>query len=157
MENTAMATLGEYGSLLQLGFGIGVGLSLFRAPMEVLSAKVRADLNSEVDVLANVHSVRANEIKSELSDLNLEFVRTSSTLDRFHFPFMIASILVALINWGLLAAASADAPRKLTYWEEWGLLFVSGPIYLVISAVLAYAAWQLLRPIQTKLDAIRSR
>jgi hypothetical protein len=152
-----VATLGEYGSLLQLGFGIGVGLSVFRAPMDLLSAKAKADIRSEMDVLANVQTAKANEKKARLSDLNLEFVKTAATLDKFHLPFMIASILGALVNWALLAAASHEAGRVLSPGEEWFVFFVSGPIYLIISAILALVTWQRLRPVQVNLEEIRSR
>lgn len=151
-----MATLGEYGSLLQLGFGIGVGLSVFRAPMDIMSAKVKAQVQSEMDVLVNVQTAKANEKKARLSDLNLEFVKTASTLDRFHLPFMIASILGAFVNWALLAAASHEAGRVLGSGEEWFVFLVSGPLYLVISAILALVTWHQLHPIQRKLGEIRS-
>ncbi|WLB50775.1 hypothetical protein [Bradyrhizobium japonicum] len=151
-----MANLGEYGSLLQLGFGIGIGLSLFRAPMDLLSARLKADLDSQVDILANIKTPKANEKKSQLSDLNLEFVNTSSTLDQFHLPFMIACVFTALVNWILLALASTTASRPLSGVDEWLLFAASGPVYLFIYAVLAGTAWWKLRPIRAKLDAIRS-
>lgn len=151
-----MATLGEFGSLLQLGFGIGVGLSLFRAPMDLVSSKLKSDINSEFDVFAKVGSARAAALRGELSDIQIEFERTASTLDRFHLPFMIASILTAIVNWVLLAGASSNAAATLKPSEEWLLIAVSGPIYLVILAVLALATLIVLRPVRAKLDALRS-
>ena len=152
-----MANLGEYGSLLQLGFGIGIGLSLFRAPMDLLSARLKSDLHSEVEVMTNVHTAKANEKKSQLSDLNLEFVNTAATLNKFHIPFMIACIFSAFVNWLLLAAASAYASTPLSSEQEWSLCFVSGPVYLLIYSVLALATIYQLHPIRSKLDLLRSK
>lgn len=151
-----MATLGEYGSLLQLGFGIGIGLSVFRAPMELLSVKLKSDLDAEFAVLEKVISTRAGEQRGKLSDLQLQFSQTASWLDRMHLPFMIASIIAAIVNWIFLAIGSSSASYQLNALQEWGLFLVAGPIYLLISIVLAALTFAVLRPIRARLDSLRS-
>lgn len=151
-----MATLGEYGSLLQLGFGIGIGLSVFRAPMDLIAAKLKSDLDAEFGVLENVSTSQAAIRRGKLFDLQIKFANTSLRLESFHLPFMIASILIALVNWVLLACGSSLAQTALSLKYEVLLIFVSGPIYLLISTVLCGATFVLLYPIRSQLDAIRS-
>ena len=117
-----MATLGEYGSLLQLGFGIGIGLSIFRAPMDLLSISFEKDLRAELDVFEGVQTTKAKTNKSDLGDLSLEFAQTAEALNSFHLPFMIAAIAGALVNWGLLAWASNNAGRRALRWGGVGSL-----------------------------------
>jgi hypothetical protein len=152
-----MATLGEYGSLLQLGFGIGVGLSIFRAPMDLLSRSFEKDLDAEMNVLEGVQSPKAQAIRSALSDLKLEFAQTSRALDSFHLPFMIATILGAIVNWGLLAKASNDASHVLTTNEQQFVCFIAGPYFLMIALILAAFTVLRLKPLKNQLSAIRSR
>jgi len=152
-----MATLGEYGSLLQLGFGIGIGLSIFRAPMDLLSMAFEKDLSAEMDVLEGVQTAKAKSSRSALSDLKLEFAQTARALESFYLPFMIAAIAGALVNWGLLAWASSKAGRELSYGEEWAVFFVAGPYFLVIAGLLAVVTLRLLKPFKNKLNAARSR
>jgi hypothetical protein len=152
-----MATLGEYGSLLQLGFGIGIGLSIFRAPMDLLSLAFERDLSAEMNVLEGVQTPKAQTNKSALSDLKLEFAQTARTLESFHLPFMIAAIAGALVNWALLASASSKAGRDLSYEEEWAVFFIAGPYFLLIAGLLAVVTVHMLRPHRNKLRAIRSQ
>ena len=151
-----MATLGEYSSLLQLGFGIGIGLSIFRAPMDLMSKAFEKDLNAELDVISEIQTPRAVSMRGRLSDVKLEFAQTSKTLNRFHFPFMIASIICAAVNWSLLAKASSHAGYLLTDGEEWLVWLVSGPVFLILAVILAAFTWRDLKPLRNKLNVIRS-
>jgi hypothetical protein len=152
-----MAILGEYSSLLQLGFGIGIGLSVFRAPMDLMSKTFERDLNSEIDVLTSVQTSKANAKITGLSDIKLEFAQTSRTLNFVHLPFMIASIVGAAVNWCLLAKASSTASYALSDAEEWGVFLVSGPFFLFIAGILAGITYRYLRPFRRRLNAIRSQ
>jgi hypothetical protein len=152
-----MATLGEYSSLLQLGFGIGVGLSIFRAPMDLLSKTFERDVDAEMNVLEGVQSPKAQTSRSALSDIKLEFAQTARALDSFHLPFMIATILGAIVNWVLLAKASSDAGYTLSPTEEGVVCFIAGPYFLLIAAVLAACTVLKLKPLRSQLSAIRSR
>ncbi|MHC2536161.1 hypothetical protein [Bradyrhizobium diazoefficiens] len=151
-----MANLGEFGSLLQLGVGIGIGLSVFRAPFEILSRKFDSDLKSEFNVLASIATAHAAERRAVLSDLALEFDRTSKALERFHLPFMIASILGAGVNWYYLAEGAWNAACPLSPLAAAWLTFMSGPFFLLIFASVTAITFFSLRPLRAKLDAERT-
>src|SRR5260221_8844759 len=94
-----MSNLGEFSSLLQLGVGFGVGLSFFRAPMNLLLKKMEHDLAKEMDVLDAVQTPPAKRAKAELSGLQMDISKTPVTLNRLNLPFMIAAIIGAAVNW----------------------------------------------------------
>jgi hypothetical protein len=150
-----MANLGEFSSLLQLGVGLGIGLPVFRAPFDILTRKFEADLSSEFNVMANVPTAHASERKAVLSDLNLDFARTSKTLVRFHLPFMIASILGAGVNWYYLAQGAWNAGCSLSPIAVAWLTFISGPFFVLIFSCVTAVTFLTLRPLREKLDAAR--
>jgi hypothetical protein len=151
-----MATLGEYGSLLQLGFGIGIGLSVFRAPMDLMSKAFERELNAEIDVFDDIQTIPAREKKTRLSNIKFDFSETSRALNIFHLPFMIASIAGAVVNWALLAKASSEAGYELAGWQEWAVFLLAGPFFLFIAIVLAGFTYRKLRPLRKDLNAIRA-
>lgn len=153
----AVATmLGEYSSLLQLGFGIGIGLSVFRAPMDLMSKKLKSNLDSELGVYEKIETPRAAMQRASLSDLLIEFRQVALQLDKIHLPFMIASISFAVVNWALLALAAYYSHYELSDTQEWLLLIVSGPIFFLISIVLAVCTVCILKPVRERLDNLRS-
>jgi hypothetical protein len=152
-----LATLGEFGSLLQLGVGFGIGLSLFRAPMELLKDRLRNDLAAEFDVLSRIPTPRALQSKAELSDLKGKIENNTIKLDQLHLPFMIAAILGAVVNWLVLILASLDATRPLSNFEVAALIFCSVAWYLLIGVILAGFAFYQLYPLSRELTAIRMK
>src|ERR1700737_1013910 len=152
-----MATLGEYGSLLQLGFGIGIGLSLFRAPTDLLAKGLAADLRAELAFVQRGETERAKLIRTELSDLNVHLASTIKRLEGSYLKILIAPIVAALVNWILLALASTKASHGLSPTEELFLVIVSGPIYLFIAVIVWGWAQYLLLPLRGQLDTIRNK
>lgn len=150
-----MATLGEYGSLLQLGFGIGIGLSIFRAPLDLISKGLADDLNAELGVVENLKTAKAQQMKTQLIDLKIRLSEKVQRLERLHIPFLIAAVFVALVNWFLLWRASTTAGYQLSSNQEWALFVVSGPVYGMIGLVLWAWAQLLLLPIRGRLETIQ--
>jgi hypothetical protein len=151
-----LATLGEYTSLLQLGFGIGIGLSLFRAPTDLIAKGLAIDLNAELAVVERVESERARQMKLELLDLNIRLAATVKRLENSYVRILGAAIAAALINWALLALACTKAGYQLSTAEELLLFIVSGPVYLLIGVIVWAWAQYLLLPLRGQLDTIRN-
>jgi hypothetical protein len=152
-----MSNLGEFGSLLQLGVGFGVGLSLFRAPLTLLLRKLDEDIAKEMDVLGTVQSLEAKRIKADLSDLKMDIATNTETLNWLTLPFMIAALVGAAVNWLVLIYASFFAQNVLTSTDEWLLVLVSVGWFLLIGCAVGLAALLLLLPLSKRLHAIRAR
>ena len=152
-----MSTLGEFSSLLQLGVGFGIGLSLFRAPMTLLLKKLSDDLTQEMDVLNSVQSAAAKRMKGELSNLQMDIATNAATLNRLNLPFMIAAIIGAAVNWSALIYASLAAQLPLTFTEEWLLICISVGWFLLIGIAAGIAALIYLLPLSKRLRAVRAR
>jgi hypothetical protein len=155
MRDFQMATLGEYSSLLQLGVGFGIGLSLFRAPMTLYLDKLENDLAAEVDVLEKVNSPKAREARSVLATLKLEISKKQNTLERWNLPFLIAAILGAAVNWMLLITASMCATYTLSFTQQLWLLVVSVGLFIAVGASASAAAYIVLNPVKKALLTIR--
>lgn len=152
-----MSNLGEFGSLLQLGVGFGIGLSFFRAPMMLLLKKLEYDLAQEMDVLNGIQTPLANRAKAELTGLQMDISKNTAALNRLNMPFMIAALMGAAVNWGALIYASLFAPRQLTSTEEWILIIISVVWFLLIAVSVGVAALIYLLPLSNRLTAIRAR
>jgi hypothetical protein len=152
-----MSNLGEFSSLLQLGVGFGIGLSLFRAPMTLLLKKLQDDLTQEMDVLNSVQSPAAKRMKGELANLQMDIATNTVTLNRLSLPFMIAAIIGAAVNWLALIYASWAAQRPLEPTEEWLLTGISVGWFLLIAIAVGIAALIYLLPLSKRLNAIRAR
>jgi hypothetical protein len=151
-----MATLGEYGSLLQLGFGIGIGLSVFKAPTDLLLKRIANDLTAELAVFQRGNNDRANQATASLSDLHIRLSEAVKKLENSYPVFLVPALVVAMINWVLLAIASTDAAYVLSVTQEFLLIIVSAPLYIVIALMVwGWAQWLIL-PIRGSLDTIRN-
>src|ERR1700737_3588200 len=117
-----MSNLGEFGSLLQLGVGFGVGLSLFRAPMTLLLRKLDEDIAKEMDVLSTVQSIEAKRVKADLSALKMDIAKNTETLGLLALPFLISALVGAAVNWLVLIYASFFAQNTITSTDEWLLI-----------------------------------
>ena len=69
-----MPTYGDFSSLLQLGVGTGIGLSLFRAPVDIRTANLERVLNGEILALRNAANDFARLKRRELMSLRLQFI-----------------------------------------------------------------------------------
>jgi hypothetical protein len=149
-----MATLGEFGSLLQLGFGVGVGLSLFRAPMELRANALARAIEAQLGVVKGVQAPKARERSGKLASLKLKFVEQRRKLNRLNRPFMVLTIAFALLNLAALIWASVDASHVLLSGECNILLFVSVGSYVAIFAALEGVAQWLFWGVAGELRAL---
>ncbi|KIZ41430.1 MULTISPECIES: hypothetical protein [Rhodopseudomonas] len=151
-----MATLGEFSSLLQLGFGIGIGLSYFRAPVELRAKELAMAIDNEIIVLEGLSSAKAQQQRGDLSLLKLAFNVEADNLEKWLFPFMIGALVGAVGNWTALVLASLYAPYVLSAHEKIGLLFLSVAYYLILGALLEIMARWRFHIIKLRLAEIRS-
>ena len=152
-----MATLGEFGSLLQLGFGVGVGLSLFRAPMDLRANSLARAIDSQFEVVKGVRTEKAQDRSGRLASLKLKFVEQRRDLDRLNLPFMAVTVALAFLNLGALIWASLDASHSLTPLQRNGLLFIAVGSYLIVFVLLEIVARWLFRDVSAQLRALSRR
>lgn len=152
-----MATLGEFGSLLQLGFGIGVGLSVFRAPMERRARSLEGAIEAQLGVVKGVRTAKAQDRTGKLASLKLSFVAQRRKLNRFNLPLLWTTVGFAILNLGALIWASLDAAHRLTASERNILLFVAvGSYALLLASLECIAAW-LFRNVSADLKSLSSK
>lgn len=131
-----MATIGEFSSLLQLGVGIGIGLSVFRAPVDLRVSRLSSALDDELRVLAGIKSDVARQRLGALSAIKIELGRRRAPIERWLSIFLTATVIGAVLNLAALVFASIDAQRTLDLTEQWGLITISVLYYLAILAML---------------------
>jgi hypothetical protein len=151
-----MSTFGEFTSLLQLGFGIGIGLSLFRAPVDLRAAKIARILDMEMTALRGVATAFGQQKRRKLMSLKLRFLDAQKELERQQFPFLIFTLLGALINLLLLIKASVSAQQQVTPSIEWLLIFISVIYFVFIVIILDCIARRKLTPLMNDLSDLRS-
>lgn len=152
-----MATYGDFSSLLQLGVGIGIGLSLFRAPVDLRASKLMRAMDNELTVLRNPNNPFARTKWRDVRQLRYRFGQVRDILDRIQLPFMWAALALAVLNLAALVVATVDKERIACGAELYGLLFVTiGGFFIVLAALEGLARWHF-GQISTELKEIQSR
>lgn len=135
-----MAMLGDFASLLQLGTGVGIGLAVFRAPLEVRSKRLEREISLERAVLTGVGAEDAKSRLAELSSIQLSFEAKKKDLGELQLPFMIAIVFLAAINLCTLISAALWSSHVLSTTEIFLLLLVSVVGYIGVAAALEITA-----------------
>jgi hypothetical protein len=152
-----MAIYGDFSSLLQLGVGLGIALSLFRAPVDLRTARIARALDGDILALRGVPTEFARTKRIDLMNLRLHFQETCEGIEKSQLPFMIAALVAALINLGFLIKASFDAGGSVGPHIEYVMTFFSVAIYFLIGLGLEVLARYQLGPILQKLNELRER
>lgn len=93
-----MATLGEYSSLLQLGVGVGIGLSLFREPIEIRTHLLRRELDVQLKILAKSQTDFGKQKYLSMVQIQILFDDCVRNLENLQRPIMAALLINSLIN-----------------------------------------------------------
>jgi len=152
-----MASFGDFSSLLQLGVGIGIGLSLFRAPVDLRVNSISRVVENELIALEGVKTPFAITKRRDISDLKLRFLTIRDRLNRTMVPFMIAAVIGALINLVALIDATFNAERELSSAVSYWMLFIAVGWFIVELFVLEIIARARLGELQKDLDLLRRR
>ncbi|MGO3927391.1 hypothetical protein NP284_03675 [Rhodopseudomonas pseudopalustris] len=124
--------------------------------MTLMLSKIKSGLVHESEVLHGNQSPEAGRARAALSDFQMELNDAAKSLNDLNMPFMIASLIGAVVNWFALIWASFSAQRPLTSTEEWLLTGLSVGWFLFVGAAVALAALIYLLPLHSKLNRIRS-
>lgn len=152
-----MAAFEDYSSLLSAGFGLGIGLSIFRAPIAVRARALRAVLETELLALARAGNDVAKAKRRDLADLSLRLWDAEQQLRSLLIPCLWLTVAGAAINLILLILVSGNAKRPLTGAEEAALIFFSVGFYIIIGVILEIGARWKIVPLVRAADEIRRR
>lgn len=149
-----MATLNEFSSLLQLGVGIGIGLSLFRAPIDLRVTSLTAILENETRILQTVQTTAAKARLADFASAAVELAGEHGNLESDLRWFLGATLLGAVANWAALIWASLDATHTLNFGETILLLTISVFYYAAILGALEILARRRLRVLTSKIQEL---
>jgi hypothetical protein len=152
-----MTSYGDFSSLLQLGVGIGIGLSLFRAPVDLRVSRIDRVIESELVALRGLATPFAKAKRRDIMDLRLRFVSIKDDLNEHMLPFMIAAVFAALLNLAGLITVTLCADRGAGPTEAGVFLFISVGWFLIEIALLEGLAQWTLRKFTRDLVQVRTR
>ena len=152
-----MSAYGEFASLFQLGVGVGIGLSLFRAPVAVRISAISRKLNGELTTLKGVKTDFGKQKRRDLMALKLQFIKKNVTLDRQQFPFMILAVFGAVLNLCFLIKATLNPLSNVSETMIYVLLGISVIYFLVLIILLELLARHHLSKIFSALMEIQTR
>jgi hypothetical protein len=150
-----MASFGDFSSLLQLGVGTGIGLSLFRAPVDLRVNSISRTIENELIALEGATTPFAVIKRRDISDLKLRFLTIRDRLNQTMIPFMIAAVMGALINLVALIDATFNADSQLSFAATIWMVFIAVGWFLIELLVLEIIARTRLGELQTDLDLLR--
>ncbi|TXN22170.1 hypothetical protein [Methylobacterium sp. WL9] len=149
-----MATMGEFGSLLQLGFGIGAGLSVFRAPILRRANRLMRQIDRDLAAIRGVPSRIADDKISQLNLLAVRLTIKRQKLEIFEKPFLMLALLGSVTNLILLIKASTSAQTVISEIFQNMIIFISSFYYFIIVVLLEFMSWCSLDSIATKYKQI---
>lgn len=152
-----MPAFADFASLAQLGAGVGLGLSVFRAPIESRLIPIRSILRAEIDALETTVTDFGRTKKRSLLDLELKLIRTQPELLLFQKFLLWWAAFGALASTNILAYAAVYSKHEASSFDCAVLLLLTVGWSLVIFAIAEAVAWRYLHPIARQLDAIRRR
>ncbi len=152
-----MTTFADFSSLLQLGVGTGIGLSLFRAPVDVRVARLARTIDAELTAMRGATSEFAKKKRRDMQDVKLKFLQARDGLDERIMPYMIVAVLGAIANLIALILATLDAERVLRTCEISILLFISVGWFVIELASLEVLSRVTLAGVDRELERLRLR
>ena len=152
-----MTSFGDFSSLLQLGVGTGIGLSLFRAPVDLRVARIARTIEAELVALRGAVPPFARSKRRALHDLNLTFRVVRQRLERQLKPFMVAAVIGALVNLWALVEATVRSNRPISPREADALIFLSVGWFVLEIVALEVLARIMLRATTRELASLRAK
>lgn len=130
-----MATLGDFGSLLQLGVGLGLGLSVFRAPLDVRLRRIGNKLQAEMDIVQGVDSEFSRDRVSQISRIKIKFLRATLSLEQAQFNFSVVALIGALLNVLFLTVAAVQVEQELSMGWQIAIIFISWVYFVFLIGI----------------------
>ncbi|QYO77192.1 hypothetical protein [Devosia salina] len=149
-----MSNLAAFASLLQLGFGIGIGLSVFRSPLTLRATSLGKRLDAELSIIKDSHSTKANELRGKLSSAKLLYHDAMREMERSYVPLMGAVLIGALANMSGLILASLYPDVVVNESLSGVLLFISTGYYLFVALVIEIYTRYRMRAVYSALAGI---
>lgn len=145
-----MTTLDDFSSLLQLGFGTGIALGLFQAPIRLRVDPLASAIANELVLLKDQTSQQIKDRYLALQTLQVEVAVGRADLTKLEKPPLLFSLAGAALNLGLLAWAAVDADREVTITGELLLLLVSVGWFLISLLWIEIIAIDKISPLQSR-------
>ena len=139
-----MSVMSDYDSLLQLGFGIGAGLSVFRAPLELRYSHLSTSIDTQLAATRNITTSKAIDMCQKLSDLRINLAGEYKFVRRWQRPFLYSCIMGSIINLITLIVASMYASQNVTHLGRTLFLIESVLYYLLTWLIIeSFVRWRL--------------
>jgi hypothetical protein len=149
--------MADFSSLLQLGIGLGIGLSLFRAPLERRAETLGRTIDGQLTIIQGVNTPLAQERNRQLADLKVTYLQCRTRLEEAQKPLMCSVVVGAAINLICLVYAALYADKNVHFIVQYLLIFASSLYYLVIWLIIEAIAGVIFRDVRKRLKALTVR
>ncbi len=147
-----MSNLGAFASLLQLGFGIGIGLSVFRTPLTLRATILGKRLDSELTIIRDIRSTQAEELRGKISSAKLVYHNAMQEIEKSYLPLMGAVLVGAAANLVALIASSLYPDMPVDGFWATILIIVSFGYYVALALIIEVYTRYRMRPVYAEVD-----
>lgn len=152
-----MAVYGDFTSLAELGTAIGLGLSIFRAPIDKRLLDMKRSIESQLSSLKGLSTEFAVTKVNDLSSLRVDVAAKERTLGiALKFSSYVAAT-GAVLNAILLSVACLHAEDEANLAVAMLYIFAGILWFAVLLAILEVVARIELGPLRKSLDEIQGR
>jgi hypothetical protein len=149
-----LTTFGDFASLLQLGFGTGIGLGVFQAPIALRLHRLERAIENRLLLTSDSVSAKVVEENLQLSTLKIRIVASKTSVETRQGLPLVFVILGALANLACLIWSTLDSSAKLTGPETTGLIFVSVIWFVIAIGWMEWIAVDEIIPLEAEFRAI---
>lgn len=152
-----MPTMSDFASLLQLGAGIGIGFSLFRAPLDVRTDRFERILNSEEGAFRGNESERGRYVLRKIHSARIKLQLTRRELHDTHSHMSFILFIIAVINWIFLCVVTIWPNENVNTLGCFFFLLVSVFSYIVLGVWIECMVKRKMADLPDLVDEILAR
>lgn len=141
----------DFASLLQLGAGLGIGLSFFRSGFDRKQKALRKRFGQITTAYGNATTRADRKAVGELASARTRFASGCGKAEKLAQLFQALALLGGLANMGLLIAATVWGDYQLNTLGIWGGLWWSLGYFALLLLAMEMWLWLAFRPIAAEL------
>lgn len=131
-----MALFGDFSSLFEVGLGIGIGLSLFRIPIDNRKSHLVNRVENELKLFSTPKNDEATARYERAASLALELDAAIMELEKRVKHFPVVALVGALMNAVMIFVVAFNAGKSADIGHIWFFGFVAFGWYLILTLII---------------------
>lgn len=152
-----MSIISDFTSLFEIGVGLGVGLSLFRMPVDNRKTHLIRRIEEGIELFKHGHTTYAKKRYEEFSEISIRLHIDIISMEQGIKHHPIVMLIGALMNFTFLVISAFDPNFLVSIELGWFFVFIAIGWYGVAAVTLLYMVNHHLGPVARDLIALETK